>query len=38
MHVADGDHSSEFDLLAVPAATQRRAFELLDAAVPLKLQ
>jgi hypothetical protein len=38
MRVADGDHSSEFDLLAVPTATQRRAFELLDAAVPLKLQ
>jgi len=33
-----GDHSNEFDLLAVPTPTQRRAFELLDAAVPLRLK
>ncbi len=30
----DGD----FDLLAVPTPTQRRAFELLGATVPLRLQ
>jgi len=32
------DDHSEFDLLAVPTPTQRRAFELLGAAVPLHLQ
>jgi len=32
------NHSSEFDLLAVPTPTQRRAFELLGAPVPLRLQ
>jgi hypothetical protein len=29
--------TSEFELLATPTPTQRRAFELLGAAVPLKL-
>ena len=27
-----------FDLLAVPTPTQRRAFELIDAAIPLTLK
>jgi hypothetical protein len=29
---------SDFDLLAVPTPTQRRAFDLLGATVPLRLQ
>ena len=31
------DTMSEFELLATPTPTQRRAFELLGASVPLKL-
>ncbi len=38
LRVTGQDPSSEFDLLAVPTPTQRRAFELLGAAVPLRLQ
>jgi len=33
-----GDHPSQFDLLAEPTATQRRAFELLGANIPARLQ
>jgi len=38
MHVTNGDLHSEFDLLATPTATQRRAFALLGATIPLRLQ
>jgi hypothetical protein len=31
------DTTSQFELLATPTPTQRRAFELLGAPVPLKL-
>ena len=33
-----GHDQSGFDLLAIPTATQRRAFELLDAPIPLTLK
>jgi hypothetical protein len=33
-----GHDESGFDLLAIPTATQRRAFELLDAPIPLTLK
>ena len=33
-----GHDESGFDLLAVPTPTQRRAFELLDAPIPLTLK
>jgi len=36
LHVTGQDH--QFDLLAVPTPTQRRAFDLLGATVPLRLQ
>jgi len=38
LRVTSDQAGSEFDLLAVPTPTQRRAFELLGAAVPLRLQ
>jgi hypothetical protein len=37
IHIA-GHHDDGFDLLAVPTSIQRRAFDLLDAAVPLQFQ
>ena len=33
-----GQHEGGFDLLAIPTPTQRRAFELLNANVPMHLQ
>ena len=33
-----GHDEPGFDLLAVPTPTQRRAFELIDAAIPLTLK
>jgi hypothetical protein len=33
-----GNDTSGFDLLAVPTPTQRRAFELLGAPIPLTLK
>jgi len=33
-----GHDQSEFDLLAIPTSTQRRAFELLEAPIPLTLK
>jgi hypothetical protein len=33
-----GHDESGFDLLAIPTPTQRRAFELLDAPIPLTLK
>jgi hypothetical protein len=33
-----GHDESGFDLLAIPTPTQRRAFELLDASIPLTLK
>jgi len=38
LRITSDDTATEFDLLAVPTPTQRRAFELLSAAVPLRLQ
>ena len=38
LHVSGSNPKSEFDLLAVPTPTQRRAFDLLGANVPLRLQ
>ncbi|MGH3570161.1 MAG: IS1634 family transposase, partial [Pseudonocardia sp.] len=38
IRVTNDDTSTEFDLLALPTPDQRRAFELLDAAIPLRLQ
>jgi hypothetical protein len=38
LRITGDDTAAEFDLLAVPTPTQRRAFELLSAAVPLRLQ
>ena len=38
LRITGDDTAAEFDLLAVPTPTQRRAFELLGAAVPLHLQ
>jgi len=37
LHVAGQDESG-FDLLAIPTPTQRRAFELIDSAIPLTLK
>jgi hypothetical protein len=37
LRVADHD-TSGFDLLAIPTPTQRRAFELLSASIPLTLK
>ena len=34
----DGNDDSSFDLLAIPTPTQRRAFELLNASIPLTLK
>ena len=38
LRITGDDTAAEFDLLAVPTPTQRQAFELLSAAVPLRLQ
>ena len=38
LHVAGTDPDHQFDVLAEPTPGQRRAFELLDAAIPLRLQ
>ena len=38
LRITGDDTATEFDLLAVPTTTQRQAFELLSAAVPLRLQ
>lgn len=37
MRTTTGTTAAEFDLLATPTPTQRRAFELIDATIPLRL-
>ena len=38
LRIAGTEGPAEFDLLAIPTPTQRRAFELLDQPIPLQLQ